>query len=66
MPGDQAKVAKAMLDLADSPVPPRRLLLGSDAYHLVTTAERERLQAFEAQKDLAFATDRDDYVPARA
>jgi NAD(P)-dependent dehydrogenase (short-subunit alcohol dehydrogenase family) len=65
MPGDQAKVARAILDLADSPSPPRRLLLGSDAYHLVTGAERERLEAFEAQKDLAYSTDRDGFVPPR-
>jgi NAD(P)-dependent dehydrogenase (short-subunit alcohol dehydrogenase family) len=53
MPGDQAKVVKAMLDVAGADDPPRRLLLGSDAYQLVTTALAGRLAAFKDQKDLA-------------
>jgi hypothetical protein len=35
MPGDQSKVVAAMIDVAEADDPPRRLLLGSDAYGLV-------------------------------
>ncbi len=57
MPGDQAKVAAAMIDAAAQDVPPRRLLLGSDAYSYVHAALTDRLAAAEAQKDLAPTTD---------
>jgi hypothetical protein len=36
--------------------PPRRRLLGSDAYALVHAALADRLTAFEAQKDVAYST----------
>ena len=39
--------------------PLRRLLLGSDAYGLVTHALQERLSTFERQKAVAFSTDVD-------
>jgi NAD(P)-dependent dehydrogenase (short-subunit alcohol dehydrogenase family) len=61
MPGDQAKVAAAMIDAALRPDPPRRLLLGSDAYALVHAALGDRLAAVEAQKDLAASTDVDGW-----
>ncbi len=64
MPGDQAKVVKAMLDVAGAGDPPRRMLPGSDFYQLVTTALADRLAAFKDQKDLAFSTDVDDHQPA--
>jgi NAD(P)-dependent dehydrogenase (short-subunit alcohol dehydrogenase family) len=57
MPGDQAKVVAAMIDAACSPDPPRRLLLGSDAYRLVHQALAARLAEVEAQRDLAASTD---------
>lgn len=60
MMGDQVKVVAAMIDAADSAEPPHRLLLGSDAYELVTTALSERLDAFRAQRDVAASTDRDE------
>lgn len=59
MPGDQAKVVAAMIDVAGLADPPRRLLLGSDAYALVHRALTDRLAAFEAQEDLARSTDVD-------
>jgi NAD(P)-dependent dehydrogenase (short-subunit alcohol dehydrogenase family) len=62
MPGDQARVVTAMIDAARSPDPPRRLLLGSDAYRLVQQALAARLAGVQAQKDLAASTD----VDARA
>ncbi len=63
MPGDQAKVVAAMIDAALSPDPPRRLLLGSDAYRLVHQALAARLAEVEAQQDLAPSTDADGWMP---
>jgi len=57
MPGSQTKIIAAMIQTALSENPPRRLLLGSDAYRLVTNALKERLSAFEQQKAVAFSTD---------
>jgi hypothetical protein len=48
-----------MIDAACSPDPPRRLLLGSDAYRLVREALADRLAGVETQKDLAATTDVD-------
>src|SRR3989440_5910818 len=59
MPGSQTKVVAAMIEAALSENPPRRLLLGSDAYSLVTDALKERLSTFEQQKAVAFSTDFD-------
>ncbi|HEX9359077.1 MAG TPA: SDR family oxidoreductase [Streptosporangiaceae bacterium] len=63
MPGDQAKVVAAMIGAALSPDPPRRLLLGSDAYRLVHQALAGRLAEVEAQQDLAPSTDADGWMP---
>jgi hypothetical protein len=60
MPGDQAKVVAAMIDVAEVADPPRRLLLGSDAYILVHAALADRLAAVQAQQELAYSTDADD------
>jgi hypothetical protein len=46
----QTRVVAAMIEAALSEHPPRRLLLESDAYHLVTHALQERLSTFERQK----------------
>ncbi len=59
MPGSQIKVVAAVLEAALSENPPRRLLLGSDAYGLVTDVLKERLSTFERQKAVAFSTDVD-------
>ena len=64
MPGDQAKVVAAMIAAALSPDPPRRLLLGSDAYRLVHAALTARLADIEAQQDHAASTDVDGWLPA--
>jgi NAD(P)-dependent dehydrogenase (short-subunit alcohol dehydrogenase family) len=63
MPGDQGKVVAAMIDAALSQDPPRRLLLGSDAYTLVRDALTARLADVEAHKDLAASTDVDVWQP---
>ena len=59
MPGSQTRVVAAMIEAALSENPPRRLLLGSDAYRLVTEALDERLATFERQRAVAFSTDVD-------
>ena len=59
MPGSQTRVDAAMIEAALSENPPRRLLLGSDAYGLVTDALKERLATFERQRAAAFSTDVD-------
>src|SRR6266568_2396545 len=59
MPGSQTRVVAAMIEAALSEHPPRRLLLGSDAYRLVTEALNERLATFERQRAVAFSTDVD-------
>ena len=57
MPGSQSGLAHAILEAAASDRPPRRLLLNSDAFELVTTTVRERLALWEAQRDAAYAAD---------
>jgi hypothetical protein len=64
MPGDRAKVVAAMIEAGESDDPPKRLLLGSDAYRLVHAALSDRLAAFEAQEDVARSTDVDDFHSA--
>lgn len=63
-PGDPVKIAAAIIASGDELEAPKRLSLGSDAYTLATTALRERLEALEAQRDLAYSTDADDHVAA--
>jgi NAD(P)-dependent dehydrogenase (short-subunit alcohol dehydrogenase family) len=63
MPGSESGVAHAIIEAALSADPPRRLLLNSDAYDLVTTALRDRLASLEAQRESAYAADA-EYVPA--
>ncbi len=64
MPGSQAKVSTALIALADQENPPRRQLLGSDAYSLVRKALLVRLAAVEAQREMAMTTDHGDFAPA--
>jgi len=61
--GDPAKMADAMIAAAESDEPPRRLLLGSDAYGQVHPAMAGRLAEIEAQRASCGRTDADDYVP---
>src|SRR5262249_46225491 len=57
--GSQTKVVAVMIKAVLSENPPRRLLLGSNAYGLVINALKERLATFEQQKAVAFSTDVD-------
>lgn len=61
MPGDQDKVAAAMIDIGDMDDPPHRQLLGSDAYELVHRALTERVAQVETGRELALTTDRDGH-----
>jgi hypothetical protein len=65
-PGDPTKMARAIIASADQPEAVKRLTLGSDADDLATAALRERLEALENAKDLAYSTDADDYITTRA
>lgn len=55
--GDAGKIAAAIIASADQTPAPRRLVLGSDAFVAIHNALAARLEALEAQKDLAFSTD---------
>jgi NAD(P)-dependent dehydrogenase (short-subunit alcohol dehydrogenase family) len=57
MPGDQRKVVEAIVRIAELEEPPRRQLLGSDAYALVRDALTRRLQEAEAGRAVAMTTD---------
>jgi NAD(P)-dependent dehydrogenase (short-subunit alcohol dehydrogenase family) len=65
-PGDPAKIAAAIIASVEQQDAPKRLTLGSDAYAMATTALRERLEALEAGKALAYSTDADDYTVAQS
>lgn len=65
MPGSQSGVAHAIIKAASMEAPPRRLLLNSDAYEMMTSTVRERLASWEAQRESAHAADA-DYQPAPA
>lgn len=66
MPGDQGKVAAAIIRIGGLERPPRRQLLGSDAYALVHDALTARLQDVEDQREVALTTDVDGWPPAAA
>ncbi|MBV1856032.1 oxidoreductase [Catellatospora tritici] len=56
-PGDPARAALALLELAASDDPPRRLLLGSDALRSARTAEQARLAETEKWAEVSASTD---------
>ena len=57
MVDSQEKTVAAMIRAGDSAEPPRRLVLGSDAWRLVTDALRGRLDELTAQRDNAATAD---------
>ncbi len=57
IPGDPAKMVRAIIDCADGGTRPLRLPLGSDTYGLVRGVLAERLAALEAAKEIALSTD---------
>jgi NAD(P)-dependent dehydrogenase (short-subunit alcohol dehydrogenase family) len=56
--GDPALAAQAILALADNPEPPLRLLLGNNAFDMLTAAHRRRLEEALSQESTARAADR--------
>lgn len=58
-PGDPARAAKAILEIADLDKPPLRLLLGSDAYGAVSEADLKRIEADRTWRHLSLSTDFD-------
>ena len=59
-PNDPVKIAAAIIASADQNPAPKRIALGSDCYGAVHQALTQRLADLEAQKELAFTTDRPD------
>ncbi|UDM48875.1 SDR family oxidoreductase [Cupriavidus sp. MP-37] len=57
--GDPQRFAQAIIAAAGSAAPPRRLVIGSDAWRNITRALRARLREVEAQQASAAAGDRD-------
>ncbi|PSJ50332.1 SDR family oxidoreductase [Kumtagia ephedrae] len=56
--GDAANTVDALIEAADLDHPPFRLALGSTAYENIRGALTKRLEALEAQRDIAFSADR--------
>lgn len=56
--GDAANTVDAMIAAADDDHPRLRLALGSTAYENIRSALANRLDALEAQRDVAFSADR--------
>jgi NAD(P)-dependent dehydrogenase (short-subunit alcohol dehydrogenase family) len=56
--GDADKMADAMLAVVERDVPPLRLALGSTSYERIRQVLTDRRDALDAQKDIAFSTDR--------
>ena len=55
-PGDPAKMVEAMIASVDQEPTPRRIALGSDAYQFMRAQLSARLEALEAQRELACST----------
>lgn len=60
--GDAAKMASAIIASTDHSPAPVRLLMGREAFEHVRSALMMRIDALEAQKDIAFSTERIDTV----
>jgi NAD(P)-dependent dehydrogenase (short-subunit alcohol dehydrogenase family) len=56
-PGDPARAAKALIDVADSDDPPLRLLLGSDALKLAGQDEQTRRDETAKWEHVSLSTD---------
>ncbi|MBR0733119.1 SDR family oxidoreductase [Bradyrhizobium japonicum] len=58
--GDAARTVAAIISAAESETPPLRLALGSTAYFSISQALSARLDAVEAQREVASSADRQD------
>lgn len=60
--GDAAKMASAIIASTDHSPAPVRLLMGREAFERVRSALKERIDALEGQKDIAFSAERSNAV----
>ena len=65
MTDSQQNTVAAIIRAAEAADPPRRLVLGSDAWQLLTGTLRQRLADVEAQRDNAATADVGRPVPVR-
>jgi hypothetical protein len=56
-PGDPAKMVQIMIGSVDEAPAPRRIALGSDAFHVMREQRCARLATLETQRELACSTD---------
>jgi NAD(P)-dependent dehydrogenase (short-subunit alcohol dehydrogenase family) len=56
-PGDPARAAQVMLELAAMPQPPLRIALGSDAVNAIEAADTRRLEELRRWRALSVSTD---------
>lgn len=63
MAGDHVKIVEAMIETARLARPPRRLLLGTDAYQMVHASVRSRLEEVQRQQQSASRSDFPGWVP---
>ncbi|WP_413105694.1 SDR family oxidoreductase [Streptomyces sp. Inha503] len=56
--GDPRRMARAIIEAAEAAEPPRRLVLGSDAYEWIEKALHSRLSALRSQEAAARSTNR--------
>jgi NAD(P)-dependent dehydrogenase (short-subunit alcohol dehydrogenase family) len=59
-PGDPAKAAPVILQVAELENPPLQLVLGASAFELAREADEQRIASDDAWKHLSLATDFDD------
>ncbi|GAA4521909.1 SDR family oxidoreductase [Actinoallomurus oryzae] len=64
MTDSQENTVAAIIRAAESTEPPHRLVLGSDAWELMTATLRQRLADIEAQRENAATADAQDNAPA--
>lgn len=60
--GDPEKAAKAMTDIVEVSQPPVHLVLGSEAFALLTKADADRTEELLKWKDVTLSTDHDEAV----
>jgi len=64
--GDPVKGAKAIVDIAETPQPPLRLILGSDAYGFTQAKLDTQIAELHAWRKVSESTDHDDQAPINA
>lgn len=65
-PGDPARAAQVILNIAGMPNPPLRLLLGSDAVRAVAASDLRKMEADRTWRELSCSTDFTSGLPSRS